>query len=1006
MIWNSVIAMTAIDLIVILTIATLAAAVFRLRRHAAASITGSGTILVLAGLFLIALSYCADLVSMYVLPGVIGQDAATRFMRNLHLEADWFIDAVSFPLICTGFLLEIISRRNAARALETSEARFRSIVQDQTDYIVRWLPGGIRTWVNEPYCREFGLSEEAAVGSSLFPLISEDDRERVRLEVAKLVPEKPVRTGVHQVILPDGTEAWHEWTDRALFDATGKVIEVQSVGRNVTDRMLTEQALQESESRFRGFVDNTHDWVWQTDNDVRIEFSNSQVFAILGYTPQQVSEFTIEKLLHPEDVAEFHSRMKQHIQSRTGWGGWVLRYRHRNGSIRYLESSADPVFDARGEIDGFRGISRDRTFETILGLLTSDLVGRSDSELDETIEQSLERIALSYDIDRISIWWYREGFADRSHEWARDSMRGRRRRIATFKDMPLAHAIVRSRQTFKIATLSELPPDSPDRQFLEAQNVKATMSLPLFDENRIDGCAVFSMITAERPWPIATENELRLLSSKIAAAWQQAQATHSVVRRERDLVRAEELAQVGSFTFERDDDAQYYPSGWRAHFSREFCSLLATDPEQASYELLLDRIHPDDRDKFDEFITALLGQEGPAEQQYRIVNPGGKLVYFACRAETERDHSGELARIVASNRDISEQVERERKLVTALKENEKLRERLQEENIQLREEIRTRTEFEQIIGDSAALRKCLELAARAAPTDAAILVLGETGTGKELVAKAIHELSPRRAKRLVSVNCTALPANLVESELFGHERGAFTGAASRRAGRFEMADGGTLFLDEIGDLPLDLQAKLLRVLEDGTFERLGGSKTQRVDVRLIAATNRNLEQAVRDGEFRADLFYRISTVPIELPSLRERVEDIPALAHHFVAKHNAPLKKNVSAISTRMLRYLQEREWPGNIRELEHFIERSMISASSAVLTLGEQFFEIQVPSEARHEADRPAPLKLIERDHIMQVLDDTGWVIDGDRGAATVLGLAPSTLRSKMKRLGIARRA
>jgi transcriptional regulator with GAF, ATPase, and Fis domain/ligand-binding sensor domain-containing protein len=343
----------------------------------------------------------------------------------------------------------------------------------------------------------------------------------------------------------------------------------------------------------------------------------------------------------------------------------------------------------------------------------------------------------------------------------------------------------------------------------------------------------------------------------------------------------------------------------------------------------------------------------------------------------------------------------------AVTELRRLKEQLQEENLNLRREIRSATGFAGIVGEDGALRACLHAVEKVAPTDVPVLILGETGTGKELVARAVHDMSARRDRPMISVNCPALPADIIESELFGHEAGAFTGAHSRRTGRFELADKGTLFLDEIGELPLELQSKLLRVLQSGEFERLGGTETLRTDVRLVAATNRDLKAEAAAGAFRADLYYRIGSFPVRLPPLRARKADIPLLAEHFVHKHAARFGKNIRAISARMIRSLMEYDWPGNVRELESTIERALISSADA------DILELTVPvgngrgfgaPGAKSQAGGGADLATVERTHIIDVLEQTRWRISGEGGAASVLGVPSSTLRSKMKRLGISR--
>jgi formate hydrogenlyase transcriptional activator len=330
-----------------------------------------------------------------------------------------------------------------------------------------------------------------------------------------------------------------------------------------------------------------------------------------------------------------------------------------------------------------------------------------------------------------------------------------------------------------------------------------------------------------------------------------------------------------------------------------------------------------------------------------------------------------------------------------------LKARLQEENIYLQEEIKTDYNFEEIIGESRTLKKMLRAVETVAKTDTAVLLLGETGTGKELIARAIHHLSPRKQRTLVKVNCAALPAGLIESELFGHEKGAFTGALARKIGRFELADGGSIFLDEIGDLPLELQAKLLRVLQEGEFERVGGPPTIKVDVRVIAATNLDLEKAVHEKSFRPDLYYRLNVFPVRLPPLRERREDISLLVRYFVMKYGSKLGKRIEAIPQKAMHALMGYPWPGNVRELENVIERAVILSQGSQLELGEW-----LPGfTGSGHGERLATLEEMEREHIVRTLELTGWQVSGERGAAKLLGLKPTTLEARMKKLGIQRK-
>ncbi|HUI42320.1 MAG TPA: sigma 54-interacting transcriptional regulator, partial [Terriglobia bacterium] len=308
--------------------------------------------------------------------------------------------------------------------------------------------------------------------------------------------------------------------------------------------------------------------------------------------------------------------------------------------------------------------------------------------------------------------------------------------------------------------------------------------------------------------------------------------------------------------------------------------------------------------------------------------------------------------------------------------------------------------FEEIVGESPALKRILKQLETVAPTDATVLLQGETGTGKEVFARAIHNLSRRRDRTFVKVNCAAIPAGLLESELFGHEKGAFTGAIAQRPGRFELAHQGTLFLDEVGDIPLELQPKLLRALQEREFERLGGTKTLRVDVRLIAATNRSLVQMVADGQFRSDLFYRLNVFPVQAPPLRERRDDIPMLVSYFVQKYALRMEKKIESVSSEALQALTDYPWPGNIRELENFIERAVILSRGPVL----QVSLADLRPGADTSAGSPPTLAAAEREHISRVLKETGGVIGGPRGAAARLGLKRTTLQSKMRKLGVSR--
>jgi len=469
---------------------------------------------------------------------------------------------------------------------------------------------------------------------------------------------------------------------------------------------------------------------------------------------------------------------------------------------------------------------------------------------------------------------------------------------------------------------------------------------------------------------------------------------------------AQQAARVGTWEW----DVRTNASVW----SDMIWKLLGLDQDNdpVTLERFAGCIHPDDRDRALRKVNEVIANcADEYYDEFRICRPDGKVLWLSSKGGLLRSADGRPDRMLGVNIDITERKLAEESLKSALAEVRQLRDQLHAENVYLQEEIRVASNFDEIIGRSKALRKVLTQAEQVATTDTTVLILGETGTGKELLAHAIHKLSPRHKRPLVKINCAALPAPLIESELFGHEKGAFTGAAARRPGRFEIADEGTIFLDEVGELPLDLQAKLLRVLEEGEFEQVGSSRTINVDVRVIAATNRNLAEAVHEGTFRSDLYYRLSVFPITVPPLRDRREDIPMLVTHLVKQLSSKLGKTIDAIPKDVMATLSNYSWPGNVRELRNVIERATIITRGPKFMLADRL-EDSTPESEYHEIDTgelvgdgdSETLAQSEYNLILRTLKKVHWRIEGPSGAAELLRVHPSTLRSRMKKLGITR--
>jgi PAS domain S-box-containing protein len=471
------------------------------------------------------------------------------------------------------------------------------------------------------------------------------------------------------------------------------------------------------------------------------------------------------------------------------------------------------------------------------------------------------------------------------------------------------------------------------------------------------------------------------------------------------LAFALEAGQMGTFDWHISDGQI---SSGRILWSPTVERLHGYDPGTlpADAQSYCHQVHPEDRERVCARLHEILAGTAGHRIEYRIVRPDGEIRWLECFAKVFPDGSGHVVRLVGVCADVTERKEAEGALERAYQEIQALKDQLQDENIALREEVDKASMFEEIVGTSPALQTVLANIAKVAPTDSTVLITGETGTGKELVARAIHKHSPRAGRPFVSVNCAAIPAPLIASELFGHEKGAFTGAVQRRLGRFELADGGTLFLDEVGELPAETQVALLRVLQEREFERVGGQRPIRADVRVIAATNRELETAIAEKTFRADLFYRLNVFPLEVPALRDRRGDIPLLVEYFTHRFGTRAGKRISTIPKATLDALQGYDWPGNIRELQNVIERAVIISDGSELSVDLRWLSAspsKVPSTAPTDASSSRnTLVEDERSLIEAVLAEAMGRVSGPFGAATKLAMPASTLESKIKALRI----
>jgi transcriptional regulator with PAS, ATPase and Fis domain len=465
---------------------------------------------------------------------------------------------------------------------------------------------------------------------------------------------------------------------------------------------------------------------------------------------------------------------------------------------------------------------------------------------------------------------------------------------------------------------------------------------------------------------------------------EQENAAQELQRSEFYLREGERLAHMGSWSL--------LPDGMFDYWSPETFVLFGFDPSEDIPTLpkWLTVLHPDDRSLVAKALERVFRKSVRIDVTYRVDHPkqGKRMMHSTGEPVLE---NGKVIRLIGNTLDITEQE-------NALEEIRRLKDELYKENIVLRHEISSTSMFEEVLGTSAVLQKVLALAAKVAPTDSTVLIMGETGTGKELIARAIHKRSKRAERSFVGVNCAAIPSALIMSELFGHEKGAFTGAVQRRLGRFELAEDGTLFLDEVGDLPLETQIALLRVLQEREFERVGGTEMLRCDVRVIAATNRDLHSAIAAGSFRSDLYYRLNVFPITLPPLRERKEDVALLVNYFVDRYAKRAGKKIKSIQKKALEALREYSWPGNVRELQNVIERSLIIGETNEFSIDKSWFSTESQPARSPAVDQTSS----ERTRIEAALAQSNGKVSGAHGAAARLGMPPSTLESRIRSLKI----
>jgi formate hydrogenlyase transcriptional activator len=623
-------------------------------------------------------------------------------------------------------------------------------------------------------------------------------------------------------------------------------------------------------------------------------------------------------------------------------------------------------------------------FETLIADLSSRFVNVPADRVDREIEDAQRAICECLELEHSSLWQTSEsdpGELVLTHLYRDPDLLPPPERMASTEFFPWMQTRLMAREIVCVPRTADAPPEAARDMATWSQfGIKSALGIPLSSGGgAVFGVLSFDATRQERAWPEPLQKRLQLIGQVFANALDRKRAEQRLRDSEARLSLAAASANAGLWTLEPVSGQL-----WSTQKTNELFGLAPN--EEMDLDRFLSLVHLEDRERLTQTILEAMQSGVESAIEYRVVRPDEEVRWIASRGRRQTGSDGGPDRLMGVSIDITQSKRVELELA-------ELRERLQAESVYLREEIQVRGRFDEIVGQSKELKKIFARIEHVAPTDSTVLITGETGTGKELVARAIHNLSPRKHRVMVKVDCSALPGSLIENELFGREKGAYTGALTKQAGRFELANGSTLFLDEIGELPLELQSKLLRVVQDGQLERLGSPKTINVDVRVIAATNRDLAERVKDGSFREDLYYRLNVFPIHVPPLRERAEDIPLLAWAFVRELERKMGKRIESIPKRTIEMLQRYPWPGNVRELRNAVEQALIVTSGSRLDL--QMLE------PRQAAVAPT-LKAVEHGHILSVLEKTGWRVKGPGGAAELLGMKPTTLYTTMQRLGI----
>jgi PAS domain S-box-containing protein len=899
-----------------------------------------------------------------------------------------------------------------------AECEFRQLRDVLPQYISVYGSDGTPLYANDELLEFFGFTlDDFRADDFQAKAFHPDDVERVRTVHSNAMSRGEGWEIEARILRKDGQFRWFLIRGKALRDGDGNIVRWFSSGTDIEDRKRAQWEIDQ-------LVDAVPQHLVVLSGDGRRLYANKTVRDYHGMTLQEfLAEEVPSHCFHPDDVALYMRSHTAGIASGQPWEA-EARLRRKDGQYRWFLYRANPLRDEQGVVirwyisrtdiedrkQADRELQQERDRLHLLLEFTNRLAAKLD--LNELLRSVVDSVHRMIPCDLVAVFLptpdaasgqlrsFVVEFPARNHREAGVQIHAMR--PPTPLEQKVADDVLRSGTAYT-GTARELfqPGPASNSETLVGQKGYCVFPVVCCD-------SVLGVVAVARPEECTfSKDDLNLLQqvvSQMAIELNNAlvvearnQAEDALRRSQAYLAEAQRLSHSGSWGYDIHREEI-------THWSEETYRAFGFDPKQGPvpYPEARKRIHPEDLQLFDKTKAKAIKEHTAQEYEFRVLLPEGGTKYIHCICRAVTNASAEAVELVGTVMDITERHQARVALEKAFEEIKQLKDALLRENLALKEEVDQASMFEEIVGTSDVLKRVLLQVSKVAPTDSTVLISGETGTGKELIARAIHKRSQRSERAFVAVNCAAIPASLIGSELFGHEKGAFTGATQRRLGRFELADGGTLFLDEIEDLPAETQIALLRVLQDRRFERIGGTQSITANVRIIAATNRDLKAAVGTEALRNDLYYRLNVFPIAVPPLRARKEDIPLLVEYLIERYASKAGKKITTIHRRTMELFQTYDWPGNIRELQNVVERAVILCDGETFSVDESWLQAEMPRSKGNDNGLARLGANREREIIEAALAETGGRVAGPLGAAAKLGIPRSTLETKIKKLGI----